>query len=65
MSDVIARGRKYRYRFATKGKLILFKHILLSCILVNNKVTVIENFSAYFQLQLLYYSLRYMITKCV
>ena len=41
-SDVIATGRKYRYRFATGAKLILFKHIL-SSILVNNRVIVIEN----------------------
>ena len=50
-SDVIATGRKYRYRFATKAKLILFKHIL-SSIFVNNKVIVIENRQKIFQLQL-------------
>ena len=42
-SDVIATGRKYWYRFATGGKLILFKHILLSSILANNRAIVIEN----------------------
>ena len=51
-SDAIATGRKYRYRFATGGKLILFKHILLSSIFVTNKVTVIENRQKVFQLQL-------------
>ena len=51
-SDVIATGRKYRYRFASGGKLILFKHILLSSILVNNRVIVIENRQKSFQLQL-------------
>ena len=51
-SDVIATGRKCRYRFATGGKLILFKHILLSSILVNNRVIVIENKQIIFQLQL-------------
>ena len=50
-SDVIATGRKYRYRFATEEKLILFKHILLSSILVNNRVIVIENRQKNFQLQ--------------
>ena len=48
-SDVIATGR---YRFATGKKLILFKHILLSCILMNNRVIVIENRQKIFQLQL-------------
>ena len=52
MTDVIATGWKYRYRFATGGKLILFKHILLSSILVNNRVIVIENGQKIFQLQL-------------
>ena len=51
-SDVIAADRKFRYRFATGGKLILFKHILLSSILVNNRVIVIENGQKNFQLQL-------------
>ena len=51
-SDVISTGRKYRYRFATGGKLILFKHILLSSILVNNRVIVIENSQKNSQLQL-------------
>ena len=51
MSDVIATGRKYR--FATKGKLILFKHILLPTVLVNNRVIVIKNRQKNFQLQLL------------
>ena len=51
-SDVIATGRKYRYRFATGGKLILFKRILLSSTLVNNRVIVIENRQKIFQLQL-------------
>ena len=51
-SIAIATGGKYRYRFATGGKLILFKHILLSSILVNNKVIVIENRQKIFQLQL-------------
>ena len=50
-SDVIATGRKYQYRFASEGKLI-FKHILLSSILVNNRVNVIENRQKNFQLQL-------------
>ena len=50
-SDVNATGRKYR--LATGGKLILFKHIYLSSILVNNKVIVIENRQTIFQLQLL------------
>ena len=50
--DVIATGRKCRYRFATGGKLILFKHILLSSILVNKGVIVIENNQKSFQLQL-------------
>ena len=43
MSDVIATVRKYQYRFATGGKLIFFKQVLLSSILVNNRVIVIEN----------------------
>ena len=51
-SGVIVTGRKYRYRFANGGKLILFKHILLSCILVNNGVIVIENGQKFFHLQL-------------
>ena len=51
-SDVIATGRKHRYRFATGEKLILFKHILLSCILVNNRVIVIQDKQKIFELQL-------------
>ena len=51
-SDVIATGRKFQYRFATEGKLRLFKHILLSSILVNNRVIVIENTQKIFQLHL-------------
>ena len=51
-SDAIATGKKRRYRFATGGKLILIKHILLSSILVNNTVIVIENKQKNFQLQL-------------
>ena len=51
-SDVIVTGRKYQYRFATGRKLILFKHILLSSISVNNRVIVIENRQKNFQLQL-------------
>ena len=49
---MIATVRKRRYRFATGGKLILFKHILLSSILVNNRVLDIENKQKNFQLQL-------------
>ena len=49
---MIATGRKYRYRFATGAKLVLFKYILLSSILVNNRVIVIENRQKNFQLQL-------------
>ena len=49
---MIATGRKYRYRFATGGKLILFKQILLSSILVNNKVIVIADGQKIFHLQL-------------
>ena len=52
-SDVIAGDRKFRYRFAIGGKLILFKHILLSSIFVNNRVMVIKNGQKNFQLQLL------------
>ena len=51
-SDAIATGRKYRYRLATEGKLILFKYILLSSIIVNNRVIAIENRQKIFQLQL-------------
>ena len=51
-SDVIATGRKHRYRFATRGKLILFIRIMLSSILENNRVIVIENRQKIFQLQL-------------
>ena len=50
--DVIATGRKYQYRFATETKLILFKHILLSPILVNHRVIALENRRKIFQLQL-------------
>ena len=49
---MIANGRKFRYQFAIGGKLILFKHILLLSILVNNRVIVIENMQKNFQLQL-------------
>ena len=49
--DVIATGRKYRYRFATAAKLILFKHILSSTVM-NNRVFVIESGHKTFQLQL-------------
>ena len=52
MSDVIATGRKYRYRFTNGGKLVLFKHILLSSILVDKRVIVIENGQKIFRLQL-------------
>ena len=51
-SDVIASGKKYRFRFATGEKLMLYKHILLSSILENNRVIVIENRHKIFQLQL-------------
>ena len=47
-----ATGRKYRYQFAAGGKLISFKYILLSSILLNNRVIVIENRQKFFQLQL-------------
>ena len=50
-SDVIATGIKYRYQFATKAKLIFFKHIL-SSIFMNNRVIVIDNRQKFFQLQL-------------
>ena len=49
---MIATSKKYRYRFVTGGKLISFKHILLSSILGNNRVIVIENRQKIFQLQL-------------
>ena len=49
-SNVIATGRKYR--LANGGKLILFKHILLSSILLNNRVIVIKSKQKNFQLQL-------------
>ena len=42
----------YQYRFRNGGRLILFKHILFSSIVVNNRVTVIENKQKIFQLQL-------------
>ena len=51
-SDVIATRRKYRHRLATGGKFILFKHFLLSFVLENNRVIVIENRQNIFQLQL-------------
>ena len=51
-SDVFATGRKHRYRFATGGKSKLFEQILLSSILVNDRVIVIENWQKNFQLQL-------------
>ena len=50
-SGVIATGRKYRYQFATGGKLILFKHIL-SSIPENNRVIVLKNRQKNFQLHL-------------
>ena len=52
-SEVIPNGRKYQYRFATGGKLVLFKHIVLSSIFVNNRVIVIEKKQKNFQSQLL------------
>ena len=51
-SDVIATGRKFPYQFATGTKLILFKHVLLLSILMNNRVIVIGNRKKIFQLQL-------------
>ena len=51
-SDVIATSGKYPYRFATGAKLMLFKRILLSSILVNNIVIVIENRQKMLQLLL-------------
>ena len=51
-SDVIATDKKFRYRFAAGERLIMFKHILLSSVLVNNRVIVIENRQKNFQLQL-------------
>ena len=51
-SDVIATSRKYRYQYATGGKLILLKRILLSSSLMNNILIVIENRQKFFQLQL-------------
>ena len=51
-SDVIATNTKYRYRFATGEKLLLLKHILLSSILVSNRVIIRENRQKNFQLQL-------------
>ena len=42
----------YQHRFRNDGRLILFKHILFSSIVVNNRVTVIENKQKIFQLQL-------------
>ena len=48
----MATGRKFRYCFATGGKLILLKHILLSFILLNNSVIVVENWLKIIQLQL-------------
>ena len=58
-SDVVAIGRKYRYRFATEAKLILFKHIL-SSIFVNNGVIVIDNRQKFFQLQLQVSTFKYI-----
>ena len=49
---MIATDKKFRYRFATGRKLILFKHISLSSILGNNRVNVIENGQKNLQLQL-------------
>ena len=49
---MIAINKKFRYQFATEGRLILFKHILLSSILVNNRVIVLENKAEKKQLQL-------------
>ena len=49
---MIATSKKFRYQFAIGGKLILFKHILLLSILVNNRVIAIENRQKIFQLQL-------------
>ena len=50
---MIATGRKFRYRFPSEEKLlILFKHIFLSSMLVNNRVIVIKNRQKNFQLQL-------------
>ena len=49
---MIATGRKFRYQFAIRRKLILFKHILLLSILVNDREIVIENRQKIFQLQL-------------
>ena len=37
--------------FAIRGTLILFQHIMLLSILVNNRVNVIENGQKFFQLQ--------------
>ena len=49
---MIATGKKYRYRFVTEGKSILFKQILFSTNLVNNRVIVFENRQKIFQLHL-------------
>ena len=51
-SDVIATRRKYEHRLAIEGKFILFKHFLLSFVLENNRVIVIENRQKIFQFQL-------------
>ena len=51
-SDVMVTGRKYRYWFATGGKLILFKLVLFSSIFENNRVIVNENRQKILQLQL-------------
>ena len=50
-SHVIATGRKYQYQFSTGAKLIIFKHIL-SSILLNNRIIVLEIRQKIFQLQL-------------
>ena len=52
MSNVNATGRKYRYRLATGEKLLLFKHTLLSFILVINRIIVIKTQQKNLQLQL-------------
>ena len=49
---MIATDKKFRYRFATGEKFIFFKLILLSSILMNNRVIVTENRQKIFQLQL-------------
>ena len=49
---MIATGRKLRYQFATGENFVLFQHILLLSIVVNNRVIVIENRQKSFQLHL-------------